>query len=273
MIDQATELKLYASANIIGADTGAVGGAISATQIIGASSGEFLPRLRADNTGTIDVNVQTQYQKAFWKNLNGTSSLLDARIYLKNGLKRPAAPATIWIETASSSDANKQLRFKAVSGSSIVSDPINTPSSPGTASGANGSINWIERVQLVNMSGVQVNAAADIFIKIGSSYGSAEYVGKIPAGYAWATGEVKLAGVATVDDNGTSTSRRNAPSGLTFIDAFSYETGIIIRLDENNDSLGPGEAQGFWAKQTLQPGMPPSDQVQYVWRLEGESSA
>lgn len=275
MIDAATELKLYASANIVGTDTGTVGGAISATEIVGSTSGEFLPRLRAKSTGTIDnsSDLERQYQKAFWKNLNGTSSLLDARIFLKNGLIRPAASGTVWIETTSSSDASKQLRFRSVSGSALVSDPINTPGSPGTASGAFAATQWIERVQLVNMSGVQVNAVGDIRIYIGGSFATAEYVGMIPSGYAWATGEVKLAGVTSVGDSGTSTNRRTSPSGLTFVRAYSYATGLEIRLDANNDTLGPNTAQGFWAEQTLQPGTPASDQVQYVWRIEGDSSA
>lgn len=270
-----TDLKLYASANIVGADTGTVGGAISATQITSGSPGELLPRLRAKETGTIDNagDLEIQYQKGFFKNTHASSNLLDARIYLKNGLKRPASAGTVWIETQSSSDASKQLRFKSISSGAIVSDPINTPSSPGTASGSVASTDWLERVQLVNMSGVQVSAAADIKIYVGASFGTAEYVGMIPAGSSWATGEVQLAGITSVGDSGTSTNRRTAPSGLTFSRAYSYADGIAIRLDANNDTLAFGEAQGFWAKQTLQPGMPPSDSVQYVWRIEGDSSA
>lgn len=285
MIASSTELLLYPSESNPGDDTTEAGGAIGSTAVTGASSGEIFPRMRALASGTIDDDIEQQWQKAFFSNENASSNLLNARIFLKNGLVRPTSgTGTIFVVLTNVADAGKTLRLQEVVAGAIVTEAVNTPTAIGTANATNGSAgrSWVERVRLVNSSGVQVAAAGDIQIYWGNAIGTATLLGIIPGPssngntWAWATSEVQLLGIADVTDpsipvaeDSTIANRRTAPTG-TFAYATTYATGIPIRLDVDNATLGHGVSQPFWAQQTLQPGMPPADGVQYCWRLEGE---
>lgn len=269
-VDASTELVLYPSASNPGGDSATAGGSIGASPVTGGAAGEIFPPLAAKSSGTIDHagDVEVQYQKAFWKNASVGSDLLLCRIYLANGLKRPVSAGTLSVvTTASSGDNGKKVKLTKVYSSALSAESINTTTGAGTATG--GTAEWVERAHLVDAtSGAQVTASEDITIKVGS-----EIIGVIPAGYSWATSEVKIAGVATLNDTGTSTNRKTAPAGLTFVYANSYATGIVIKLDTMDDTIPHGDKQGFWGQQSLQPGMTPSDDVEYVWVLEGESGA
>jgi len=268
-VDAATEMVLYPSASNPGGDSTTAGGAIGASPVTGGSSGEIFPAMAAKSSGTVDDSgdIEVQYQKAFFKNASAGSDLFDCRIYLANGLIRPGSASTLSVVTTTSGDNGKKVKIFKVTSGALATESITTTTGAGTATG--GSADWIERAQLVDAtSGATVTASADITLKIGSTV-----LGVIPAGYSWATSEIKLAGVATLNDSGTSTNRKTAPAGLSFVYANSYATGIVIKLDTADDGIPHGDKQGFWGKQTLQPGMTPSDDVQYVWTLEGESGA
>ena len=282
-INAPTELILYPAAASSGDDTTATGGAVGTPAVTGGSPGEIFPRLRAnpaggalDGTGAADTQVQ--YQKAFFANLSTTSDLLLSRIFLKNGLIRPAAASSIYVVIAHINDAGKQLRCWNALSSAIAYEAINTPSAIGAASATVGatSPSWMERTQIVNAtSGAQVTAYNDIQIWAGNPSGAGTLLGIIPAGYSWATGEMQMLGIASIDDTSTVANRRTAPSG-TFSRAYTYATGIVIRLDVANDTIarstGTPHAQGYWGKMTLQCGMPPTDALQFVWRIQGDST-
>ena len=282
-INGPTELILYPAAATLSDDVTATGGARGTTAVTGASPGEILTRLRAnaaggalDGTGAADA--QRQYQKAFFANLSTTSDLLTSRIFLKNGLVRPGAAAQIYVVLTNVSDAGKQLKcWNALSGA-INLETINTPAAIGAASASVGatSPSWMERVQLVNATtGVQNAAVGDIQIYAGNPSTTGALLGIIPAGYGWATSEVQLLGSASINDTSTIANRRTAPTG-TFSRAYTYATGIVVRLDVTNDTLARNStgvnAQGFWIAQTLQTGMPPTDSLQFVWRFQGDST-
>ena len=288
MINPTTELLLYPSASNPGDDTTVAGDVAGTTAVTGASSGEILPRMRALSTGTIDDSgsIQQQWQKAFFANLNTSSNLLNARIFLKNGLVRPSSgTGFIFIVLTNAVDAGKQVVMQEVVSGAIVTEAVNTPSAIGTGAATNGGggRSWVERARLVDAtSGATVTAAGDIQIYWGSTIGTATLLGIIPGAssngntWSWATAEVQLVGIASVTDpsvptteSSTIANRRTAPSG-TFTRATTYATGIVIRLDLANCTLGHGVKQPFWIQQTLHPGMPPSDAVQYCWRVEGD---
>ena len=275
-----TQLKLYPAAANPGDDTSTAGGAIGTVAVVGTSSGEIVPRMRALATGTIDVNIAQQWQKAFAKNLAATSNLLSARIYIKNGLVRPSSgTGTIFIVLTNVSDAGKQVRMSEVVSGAVVSESVNTPSAIGTGAATSGSAgrSFVCRAQLVDAStGAQVSAVGDVQIWwSASTIGAGTLLGIIPGQsangtqWSWATEEVQLLGIATSDDTSTITNRRTAPSG-TFTRAYTYATGIVVRLNIANDTLGHGIAQGLWIQETLQPTTPPNASVQYCWVIEGD---
>lgn len=281
MINGATELVLVPATSNPGDDISTVGGGPGSTPVTGAAPGEIFPQLQGNQTGTIDVDVQRQTQKAFWQNTNSASDLLKARIWLKNGLIRPVVAGTIFIVLNHAADAGKQLRFWDVNSAGVlVPESINTPTGVGASNATNGVANvaWVERVKLVDAtSGVLVTAVGDIEIRCGSNVTTAEVLGVIPGAtprgaWSWATSEVGLLGIGSLDDTSTIANRR-ATSLTGFTRANSYAAGIVIRLDPLNDTLTHGAAQGFWVRQTLQPGIPSADDVQYAWRIEGSTTA
>lgn len=282
MIDAETELKIYKSANHPTADTGNAGGAISAgpTEITGSAAGEFLTRLRAQASGTIDDSgdIEKQYQKAFWKNLSSTSDLLDGIMYIKNGEKRPAAPGTArWAPTHVDDNDDKKMKVwgKLTSTGLLDTEEIIGPASPGEVAGAK-TWDFIIRRQLLNVADdTQAFAAADIPLKVGT-----EVTGVMPGpppwggtGCGWATEEIQMWVVSTTGDSGTSTNRKTAPGGSSFTRAYDVATALSIRNDSGNDTLAAGVAQGFWLQQILQPGMEPAPPTMQIWLvLSGDST-
>lgn len=260
-----SDLKLYKSANHPADDTSVAGGAQSATEIVNASVGEWLPRLAASASGTVDVDVQKQYQKAFFENTS-SNSLLDSRIYLTNGLVVPGSAGVFSVASSSASDDNtKKVRVWGVMNGVLDSEEIVLN---GTTE-VNGvkTFTKVFRVKLMLVSSSAVTpAAGTLTLEVNGAA-----IGVIPIGYSWATQEVKIGLVSTTDDSGTTANRRTAPSGISFSQPNTLATGIPIRNDAGNDTLGPGVAQGIWAEMTLQPGMDPFNGVELGITLDGDS--
>ena len=284
------DLKLYASASNPDPTSATATGGIPGTQAYGASPGELLPAYSAPATGTIDTNAIMQWQKAFCSNRSAASSLLVARIFLKNGLVRPSSgTGYVFVNINSAGDIGKQVNVvEAVSGACYY-ETIATPTATGTANmtqGGNGGTAFCIQAQLVDAYGNQTPAAGPVDIYWGANLGAAIYLGTIPGPsqngntWAWAYEGINLLGIATTynfvtvtGENSTNTNGHTAPAG-TFTKAVSYATGIAVRLAPGtNDTLVPGDAQGFWIQQTLQPGQPASDNSQLCWTLGGQTGA
>jgi hypothetical protein len=289
-----TDPQLKTAATNSGDDTSTNGGGIGSAIVYGTSPGELFPFMSANDVGTVDnaPDLQVQNQKAFYLNGSTTSTLKLCRIFLKNGLVRPSSGVgRVFIVLTNAGDEGKQVRLQENVGGVIVTEAVNTPGGVGAGSATNGaqaSVVHVERAQLVDVSGNQSAAMGAVQIWWGANIGTAVLLGFIPPPsrggqtWSWATAEIQLMGInSTFDTNNpgaagndvtTVANRRTAPAG-TFSRAYTYATGIVIRLDVNNASLGPGIAQGFWGQQTLQPGMPAADNVQYCWTLGGQTGA
>lgn len=246
-----TDIKLKKSNAHPADDSTAAGGAISATEITNASVGEWFTRFKALSSGILDnaLDVKKEYQKVFVHNISGSDSLLDARFYLLNGIKLPAASGLVAIQSSSASDNNTKrvrLHMKRGDDSSYHENIICN----GTTLVAGGqTAKKVFRASLQDAStGAPVAATGNISIFI-----NGEYVGMIPAGYRYATGELKLWPVATLGDSGTSTNRLTAPGGSSFVLATDLSSAVYVKNNPADDTLGPGNAQGLWGELSLQP--------------------
>lgn len=249
-------------------DSNAAGGAKTTTALTGGATGEVLTRLKAAATGTPDNSgdLRRQWQKLFGGvDEEASESALGVGFFLGNGLKRPAG-AGIGKLVTTGSEAGKTARFIGVNlaGTAIVTLDVNLTGTAGEHS-IGSSMLWVERVQIRDTSSgapaVLSNAAT---VRVGS-----EDVGSIRAGLGWATGEVQIGVVASIDDSGTSTNRLTAPAGITYSRAYSEADALSVRNDPDNADLDPGEHQGVWLQQTLQPGMPPFRGIQLDLRVVG----
>lgn len=253
-------------------DTTAAGGTKSATVITNGAVGEWFTRLRAKLTGTIDDSgdIAQEYQKVFVDNTSSADDLLDGLIYVHNGM---IVPPTTGVISFQSTNAGDDSTVKVIAYGEDASNLLNVDSAPlngvSLVTGA-GSVSFIRafRCKLCAVSNdALVAALGDISIFIDGTL-----VGIIPAGYSFATAEVKLWVVATTDDSGTSTNRKTAPSGSTFVAAMSLATALSIRNDSGNDTLAHGVAQGLWGELTLQPGMPAFNGVEVVIGVAGDGT-
>lgn len=266
MADSDHEWK--ASSNVPIDDISTAGGAVSSTLLTGATVGEILTRLKAKASGTPDNagDIRQQWQKLFsCVKSSASESIFDGCYYIGNGLTRPSGAGQPKL-TTTADESGKVARFIGPNnaGTAIIVQDVTLTSTPGDHSPAS-NMAWIERVQIRDAdTGAPAVLAAAAAVKVG-----ADTVGSIRAGLGWATGEVQLATVASVSDSGTTTNRRTAPGGLTFYRAYTLAAARYVRADSGNATLAPGEEQGIWLQQTLQPGMPAFNGVKLDLRVNG----
>ena len=265
-----TDIKLRKSNAHPSDDTSTAGGAETATNITNATIGEWFPRLRAKLTGILDnaPDLSKQYQKVFLKNISGADSLLDAKVYLRNGLDLPPSNGVVSFQSTNSADDNtKKIICMAENTSNVLVFDSVILNGVTLASGVIPLIRAFRcRLALVS-TGALTTAAGDISIFINGNL-----VGIIPQGYSFATREVKLWLVSTTGDSGTSTNRKTAPAGSTFAWANTLAAAIPIRNDLGNDTLGPSDAQGIWGEVTLQPGSEAFNGVDVVLAAYGDGT-
>ena len=264
------DIILRKSANHPTDDTSTAGGAKTATTITNGTVGEWFTRLRAKLSGVIDavLDVAKEYQKVFIENVSGADSLLDGLIYVYNGMSIPPSQGLISFEPSNAADNNtKKIIAYGEDGTNLFNTDSVTLNGLTPVSGA---VTFIRafRCKLCLVSNDALSAAAgDIIIKINGNV-----VGKIPAGYSFATSEVKLWVVSTTDDTGTSTNRKTAPGGSTFTLAVAPASAISVRNNPASDTLAFGEAQGVWGELTLQPGSPAFNGVEVVLAIDGDGT-
>lgn len=265
-----SDLVLKKSANHPSSDSGTAGGAMTSTLITNSTVGEWFPRMRALTSGTIDnaPDIKKQHQKVFVHNTSLTDSLLDGLIYLLNGIKIPSTTGLVTIQSDNAADnATKRVRLhlkKADDTGGFENIILNGTS---LVAGITSSKKAFRATCQDTSTGAAVAATGNISIFI-----NGEYVGMIPAGYKYATGELRLWPVATLGDSGTSTNRITAPAGSSFVLATSLASAVSIKNNPADDTLGSNQAQGLWGELALQPGSEPAPDLQLPLQVYGDGT-
>lgn len=263
-----SEAAWYRSATHSTDDTSSTGGARSSTKIANTLMGEVFTRMTARTSGVIDVDIERQYQQAFGRNDNSSSSLLDALIYIANLLRTPAASGFAKFQGGSSSDGGtKKIKVWGVTSGNVLDTEELICAGTSLVTGAK---NWnrILRTQCRKVS----DSSPEVLVSDGLLYVGSENIGMIPGGFTWATGEVRLWVPGSTDSAITSINRKTAPAGWSGSQPNSRSNAISVRNDANNDTLGPTVSQAAWFELTLQPGMEPANLVDLVPVLEGDST-
>lgn len=256
-----------------GDDSTETGGINTTVEINNDTVGMWFPRLKAKLSGVIDDidDIVRQFQKSFITNKSVTDTLQNAYAYLLNGLDVPIGPGLLSFESTNSADNTTKKVVAYIQNDSTGLLDIDNVILNGTTlvtSGSGKSATKAFRLKLANTStGALEVAEGDIL-----AYIDGNYIGMIPQGYSFATGEIRLWMVATVDDSGTSTNRFTAPSGSAFVYANSALTPVYIRNNPADCNLPPETANGLWGECTLQPGMEPFNGVDVVLAIEGDGT-
>lgn len=262
----AVNTVLKKSANHPTDDTSTAGGTMSATQITNGATGEFITRMTANASGTLDTNAQKQYQEAYVENL-GDSDLADAGVFLDNGLVIPAGAGTFKAQsTSASDDASKTLRpWSEVAGVLNSADEVQMN---GVAQ-VQGALTHVRvfRAGLFNTStGALETAAGRIDIWVG-----AELIGHIPIGESWATSEYRFRFAASSGDTGTFANRKTDPlGGSGWLRPNTPATRAPVRNDAANDTLAVNVRNALYCEQTLQPGIEPEPTLKLCLEVYGD---
>lgn len=264
----ASDLKLYAATSIADDDTTAQGGAINTSdEVTGSTANEVFPAAVYAAAGGSDI---THYYKMFFKNTSATN-LTAAKIWIDNLLLAFGVSGFLKASSSSATDSSTyKLRIHGLdSGGTEREEYLSLNGLTEVTSSYQYS--EIHNVCKVNGSYVPVVAVGDITIKI-----STTTIGKIPAGYYTANGEVKLALEITLDDTNTSTNRLTSPNDggatpidFTFYEAQDYASGLAVA---NSGILTAGSAQGLWVKRVACAGTYTSDRVDYVIKIQGSTT-
>lgn len=250
-------------------DSSTAGGTKSSTVITNATVGEWFTRLRTPLTGDLDDDSIKEYQKVFVDNESTTDDLLDASIYLLNGIKIPDTAGPVkFVSQSPDDDSSKKIWAYGENQLGNVLDKEAVVLA--AESDATGGKNWVRlfRCKLVNAStGALATADEDILI-----YVDDVLRGMIPKNYSFATSELRIWLPATTDDSSTSTNRLTPPSGATFVRAYDATSALSVRNDPDDDTLEHEQGQPVWGEFELQPGMEPFNGIDLVLRASGSGT-
>lgn len=256
-----SEIKQYQPATPASSfSTSNVGGAISATEITGASTGEVFFTMAANSSGG---GTRTQYAKSFVKNNNTTSDLTSTVIYVANSLDVVVSNGTVSVVSDSASDgSSKFVRVIGYDGSSAAQTEDITLNGTTTTTGAL-TFSKVHRVELRLVSGSALTTASgNITITRGSA------LGILPAGYRTVTAEVDFGLEATLNGSTTITDASTDP-GVTFARPNTAAEGTAVA---NSGSLTSEDAQAIWWRWQLAELASPSSEVQVVVGVRGITS-
>lgn len=267
----ATDLKHYKAANHPSDDVSTVGGAIAATEILGAVVGEVFPSLSgaAQAAGGAD---ELFYYKSFLKNAHATLALQTAKVWVLNSLDQLSAPSQVRLQSTDNQDGStKKVRLYGKVGTTITTEDVVLNGTTPVVSISTFVELYRAVILLVSDSSV-TTAIGDIQIKRDAD---AVLLGIIPGsgasgggtGYAWASAEVDVGLATSQNDSGTSTNRKTTPAGITF----SRPNTESEALSVPGTDLGAGSAIGVWWKWILKAGMvpPSSSGVEAIPILKG----
>jgi hypothetical protein len=247
-----SDIKLFKSTNTPTDDTSPVGGAISATQILGATIGEVFRTITANPAGS---SSQVRYQKVFYKNTNASLPLNAATIFLANSLDDTPGNGTCTVQSDNSADGS------ALQAQVIGIDNTGTPNQEILIlNGTNlvtGVVVWSQVWKVIiqaNGTSTPTATTGNITVSVGGIV-----LGAVPAGFYSATAEIKISAASALNDASSSVNDLTAPAGFVFTKPRTYNTGLNVA---NSGSLTAGAGQGTWVQQTIPAGLATSTDVQ-----------
>lgn len=277
-----SDLVLIQSADHPTDDTSTAGGGPASPKVVINNSfvGEWLTRMVAQATGTIDVNIELQFQKAFWDQQNGFGkNLLDAFVYVLNLLRSfdvITAGNMEFVSTDAGDNTTKKVRIHGQRNDNNLLDTEDVVLNGLTQVAGVKVWKQVFRLELLlSINDTKTTATGNISAILSDGVNPDETTGQIPSGMSWATYEFEVGMVATTGTSGvpetSSVANRKTDPGLTYSRPNTPATAIPIRNNVGNDTLNDGEHQGMWLKQTLQPGMTPAGQIDAFMFIEGDS--
>lgn len=240
------DIKQYKSASHPTDDVTASGGAITATEITGASIGEIFPRMDID-----PVVSTTWYYKIFVKNTHATDTFYYARFYMANALIQPVASGVVAL-TPDISETGNYARIVGYSGGAWTYEDV-TFSGTSTVYSIN-SFDYVRRVELrVTATDLLTDCSDDITIVRGITLGKIFYDDINSRGCNGAWGESAMALELTVDGAGNVANRLTCPDDglatptpLSFTVPNTLATALTCVAGDTN--LDAAEAQGIWLR-------------------------
>lgn len=234
-----SQLKLFAATTMATSLTTAnVGGAISATEVLGATIGEVFFTMAAPAESEGD---QPQISKTFYKNTNTTDDLTDAKIWLANALD--AGDAGNYPVSLQSSNVLDGSTYKGrCQGLDTAGDPLQAEVTlAGTTEVFTGlDFSVVHSVETRNATtGVLQALNGTLTVRR-----NGDIIGVIPAGYYSANTEVNIGLAAALNDTATTADAETDPSGITFSRPRTYADGLAVA----GDDLTAEDAQGIWFK-------------------------
>jgi len=262
-----TDLALFKAVNNPNDDVSAVGGAMSSTELLGAT-GEVIPTYTYLSEGDSPI---TWYYKVFFKNKHASSTLSSPRYWVSNLLGSSSVAANISVVSSSAADNYHKCRcyFTDAYGVNTYEDIVMNGISPvlGNAYVEAGSL---YKVEYQTMAGNLVSANGDISITQGT------LLGCIPAGCDFATAEALFAletddggtPVVAVDQAGTADNRTTAPTQIT-----AWSSARTVGASLLGADLPAGSGQGIWIKISGAVGTLPTLQNRLRFNISGISPA
>lgn len=240
--------------------TATIGGAVSTSELTGATVGETLFEMPSTAEGSGD-GARVQRGKEFLANTS-SDDLGSAKIYFPNWLADfGAGTDTIVLIPLSPEDEGKVFRLI---GFDVDGDPISLAVTLGSgAETVSGDL--LSDLQRATVHDPETEELAALVGAVFIERGNGTPLGEIPPGFFSATAELDAWAAATLNDSATATSAAADPSGASWTRARTLATALNVATG----TLSAGAAQGYWLRLTVKEGMPASPDVEYAVTIEG----
>lgn len=249
----ADDILMKLAANIPTDDSSTAGGSMSATEITNSAPGEWMPKLVAKESGTIDDvdDIEQQTQLAYIENAHASDTADQVGFYMDNLLIHNAVAGLLKLTGLSASDdATKKARVWGICAGVLDTEDITLN---GTTE-VTGLKSWtrIERGVILDTGDDSiVDPAGRIDMVVGT-----EAIGHFAAANPYVSSEFEFACPTTSGDLATFTNRRTTVTVPAWTRPNTPDTRVYVRNDVDNSALTHGQKCGVYCRQTLQPGIP-----------------
>ena len=256
VFDYTSDLLLRACLNVPTDDVSTAGGGIDIAfdaVIDGEDVGQWMPKMLAQESGTLDSDTEVQYQLVYLTLTSDDILIASPKVTFVNSIRTMSAD-TVNVVSSDAADTSLLLvRIWGNSGGSLVYEDLvlngTTPVSGSTT------FSEVYRIEIRENTGDLEQTTAAGTLTFTEDSGGTE-IARIEPGLRTASREYALAGAASVGNQATFSNRKTEPGGSPSWSIPNEAEGTSVSLAGPLDTEGGGDDwTAIYCRQTLQPGI------------------
>lgn len=257
IFDFATDLIVKQSLNLPSDDVSTAGGGIniaSGATVNTSTVGKWMPTLFCQETGTVDVDTEVQYQLVYLSSTADDMVITSPKVTFVNSIRSMSSDTVNVVSSSASDTSTKLVRLWGNSSGSLAYEDLVLNGTSTVTGSTTFSEVYRAEIRENNADLAQTTCAGTLTLTENSG---GTTIATIQAGQRTASREYALAAAGSVGNQATFTNRRTEPSGSPSWSIPNLGEGTSVTLAGPLDTVGGGDDwTGIYCRQTVQPGMP-----------------